>query len=298
MNLRWRRFYPHEYHSGTILPPWRGQDTSNIPLNSIFCWWAKLTSKNLLSSHPGLSRHWEDNLDSNGRWQILHDRWVWKLVSLELRDYAALKLLLFLFYSHFWNFSNVLALIFMKTIVLLRASKTEGSKNSRLKCLALMDLHIFSSGRPVGMTEWNGCHLSGCYLNKNAIVYSAFLPSTAPPIKKKELLMCGTARVRNILKEISPYVCHIHQILFCVCVQRHSTHSTYIHICLFLISLSICLWYPKIWFTHYRQRARAWQGPGALMSYHPPRCQCPEHCSTQNRTSQGFHGLAQLFIEH
>lgn len=118
--------------------------------------------------------------------------------------------------------------------------------------------------------------------------------------QKKELLMCGTARVRNILKEISSYLCHIHQVLFCVCVRRHRTHSTYLHICLFLISLSICLWYPKIWFMHYRQRAPAWQGPGVLMSYKPHSVSAFRRLqhSTQNRSSQGFHALVQLFIEH
>lgn len=112
------------------------------------------------------------------------------------------------------------------------------------------------------MTDWNGCHRSGCYLNKNAILYSDFLPITAPSIEKKGLLMCGQGKKHlegNILSSL-PHT----QVLFCDCVHLwlwHSIHSTYLHICLFLINLSICLWYPKIWFAHCRL---CMAGPGVL----------------------------------
>lgn len=147
------------------------------------------------------------------------------------------------------------------------------------------------------MTDWNGCHRSGCYLNKNAILYSDFLPITAPSIKKKGLLMCGQGKKHlegNILSSL-PHT----QVLFCDCVHLwlwHSIHSTYLHICLFLINLSICLWYPKIWFTHCRL---CMAGPGVLISYQPCSVLVSRRLqhSMQNRTKQGLHGSVPFFIE-
>lgn len=93
---------------------------------------------------------------------------------------------------------------------------------------------------------------------------------------------------------------HTSSTFFCICVQRHGTHSTYLHISIFLICLSICLWYSKIWFMQYRQRPPAWQGPGVLMPLQPHSVLVSRRLqrSTQNRTSQEFHGLGQLSIEH
>lgn len=54
---------------------------------------------------------------------------------------------------------------------------------------------------------------------KRHIIFS-FSAYHSSSYQKKEVLMRGTARVRNILKEIISYLCHIHQVLFFVSVYR------------------------------------------------------------------------------
>lgn len=66
-----------------------------------------------------------------------------------------------------------------------------------------------------------------------------------------------------------------------------------------LLNHSICLWYPKIWFTHNMQKAPAWQGSVMQMSYQPlsvSGSRTLQH-SIQNGTNQEFDSLAHSFIE-
>lgn len=91
----------------------------------------------------------------------------------------------------------------------------------------------------------------------------------------------------------------MHQVLFFVCTEtQHSQHlSTHLLILnkpqhLFVVSQDL---------VHALQaEGPAWQGPGVLMSYKPHLASVSRRLqhNTQNRTSQGFHGLFQLFIEH